>query len=63
MPNTEQHTSTWWATSDLILPENNEGMETDTLKVKYGDGVSVWADLDYSGFKRVGRNLVVDPDF
>lgn len=63
MPNTEQHSSLWWSNSTFVLAPNNEGMETNTLRVKYGDGINTWENLEYSGLKRVGRNLVVDASF
>ena len=42
-------TAAAWAAANPILFEGEAGMETDTFKVKLGDGVSAWNDLE-SGF-------------
>ena len=42
-------TATNWTTTDPILAAGEPGLETDTGKTKYGDGVSRWNVLDYSG--------------
>ena len=40
--------STNWSNSNPILASGEPGLETDTLKVKYGDGITNWANLSYS---------------
>jgi len=42
-------TATNWTTTNPILAAGEPGLETDTGKTKYGDGVSRWNVLDYSG--------------
>lgn len=37
-----------WTTSNPVLALGEPGLETDTRKVKYGDGVTAWNLLDYS---------------
>jgi hypothetical protein len=41
-------TSTNWANVNPILASGEPGLETDTLALKYGDGVTEWNDLEYS---------------
>ena len=36
-----------WVATNPILSSGEQGFETDTLKVKIGDGVTHWNDLDY----------------
>lgn len=36
-----------WTTADPILAVGEMGIETDTNKAKYGDGVTVWSSLPY----------------
>ena len=38
-----------WTAANPVLTLAEPGLETDTLKVKYGDGVTPWNDLSYSG--------------
>lgn len=42
-------TSENWITADTILLEGEPGYETDTGKLKIGDGSSAWTSLDYYG--------------
>lgn len=37
-----------WTSANPILAAGEPGLETDTLKVKYGDGTTTWANLEYS---------------
>jgi hypothetical protein len=37
-----------WTTEDPILAEGEPGLETDTGKIKYGDGTTAWVSLDYA---------------
>ncbi len=38
-----------WTTVNPILAEREMGIETDTLKFKFGNDVDAWDDLDYAG--------------
>lgn len=38
-----------WSDANPILNEGEPGIELDTRKVKYGDGVTAWNDLQYAG--------------
>lgn len=40
-------TSTRWENINPILSLGEPGLETDTGKIKYGDGISTWNTLDY----------------
>ena len=40
--------STSWATKNLVLQAGEPGYETDTGKMKIGDGTTAWNNLDYS---------------
>jgi hypothetical protein len=42
-------TATNWTTTNPILAAGEPGLETDTGKIKYGDGVTHWDLLSYSG--------------
>ncbi len=37
-----------WTSIDPVLALGEPGVETDTLKMKIGDGVSLWSELDYT---------------
>lgn len=41
-------TSTSWSSINPILALGEPGVETDTLKLKIGDGATAWNSLDYS---------------
>lgn len=41
------NTSTQWALLNPILLAGEIGIETDTRKVKHGDGITHWSDLPY----------------
>ena len=47
-------TSTNWASTNPVLSSGEPGLETDTGKVKYGDGVRNWATLPYSSGVALG---------
>lgn len=38
-----------WTSTNPVLAAGEQGLETDTLKTKYGDGTTAWTSLDYSG--------------
>ncbi len=42
-------TATNWAEANPILAAGEPGLEIDTGSVKYGDGITAWNSLDYSG--------------
>ena len=42
-------TSNNWSTNNPILKVGEPGLETDTRKLKFGDGVTSWNNLQYSG--------------
>lgn len=37
-----------WTSADPVLAQGEFGIENDTGKVKLGDGVSTWSELDYA---------------
>ncbi|MFY9308100.1 MAG: hypothetical protein WAQ28_03515 [Bacteroidia bacterium] len=41
-------TAAEWTAENPILGKHEPGFESDTLKVKIGDGTSAWADLLYN---------------
>lgn len=41
-------TASQWTTQNPILKAGEPGVETDTGKIKFGDGVTVWSGLTYS---------------
>lgn len=38
-----------WSTINPVLSSGEPGLETDTGRIKYGDGTTVWENLAYSG--------------
>ena len=38
-----------WTEKDPVLLKGEMGVETDTRKIKIGDGLSKWSALGYSG--------------
>lgn len=38
-----------WTDADPILADGEPGLESDTGKIKYGDGTTAWTSLDYAG--------------
>jgi hypothetical protein len=47
-----------WISSNPILSSGEPGLETDTRKIKYGDGATAWRDLDYANSKIQGRTPI-----
>jgi hypothetical protein len=45
--------STSWQTKNLLLDVGEPGFETDTLRLKIGDGVTLWNDLPYVGEQNI----------
>ncbi len=61
-----KETAANWSTVNPVLNEGEPGIETDTLKMKVGNGTSSWNSLDYVGagtaqnsLKYAGRALYV----
>lgn len=50
-------TASAWTTADTVLGQGEPGFETDTLKVKLGDGASPWGSLPY-----LSANVTVNND-
>jgi len=36
-----------WTSINPVLSSGEPGLETDTLKIKYGDGIHTWNNLSY----------------
>lgn len=53
-------TSTKWNESELILMKGEIGIEADTNKFKFGDGVKTYRELEYAS-ARPGEVATVDP--
>lgn len=43
------YSSVWWTQVNPVLAKGEPGYETDTGKLKIGDGVSTWTSLSYFG--------------
>jgi hypothetical protein len=41
-------TASEWTTADSVLAAGEMGIETDTGRSKFGDGVTAWASLSYT---------------
>lgn len=55
-----------WIESTHILAENQLGVELDSGKIKLGDGISFWVDLDYIDYEdyiATNKNIVAPEDF
>ena len=55
-------TASNWTSADPTLANGEQGYETDTGKMKIGDGVTAWTSLSYfggSGQEIVASTLVV----
>jgi len=50
-------TAAKWASVNPILSAGEPGFETDTLKVKYGDGVHTWNSLAYASATSVTKDI------
>lgn len=58
-------TAAEWLAADPILADREPGVETDTRKSKYGNGIDVWSDLPYAtsgGIKSFRGNYDVSSD-
>lgn len=54
-------TAAAWTSANPVLMSAEPGLETDTKKVKYGDGVTVWTSLPYSGGAATFADLTGSP--
>lgn len=45
----KRQTAAAWTAADPVLLEGEPGFETDTGRLKIGDGVTVWSGLSYIG--------------
>ena len=50
--------STNWTNSNPVLAQGEPGLETDTGKLKYGDGATAWNSLSYSALGYTGSSGV-----
>lgn len=50
----------FWESENPILRDGEPGLETDTRRVKYGDGVNHWRELPYSSASSVDLELPPD---
>src|SRR4051794_3230191 len=48
-----------WSSVNPVLAQGEPGFETDTGKLKLGDGVTAWSALAYFGADRSGSLAVV----
>lgn len=61
--NTIKYTSSEWATFNPVLADGQYGLETDTRKIKVGNGQSKWLDLSYSSGGDARVTPLVDQTF
>lgn len=55
-------TSSNWSSKNPILKVGEPGLETDTRKLKFGDGTTQWNNLPYSGIDINDSNLLENID-
>lgn len=58
----QQYTSAYWASNNPVLGLDVAGVEIETRRVKYGDGVTTWENLPFSGLKLISRHVEVEKD-
>lgn len=58
-------TAAAWTAENPVLADGEPGMERDTGKVKYGDGITPWASRPYASAGPQGPpgTLTPDPDY
>ena len=49
-----------WSSANPTLAQGELGIETDTLKIKVGDGITAWSSLDYYN---LGMSVVLSKSF
>lgn len=54
-------TSTNWTSTNPVLAQGEPGLETDTGKLKYGNGSTAWNSLNYAG-AGAGGGAITDAD-
>jgi len=54
-----EQTSAWFTANNPVLYYEQMAIETDTTLVKFGDGVTAYNSIDYSGFVWIGNHLEV----
>src|SRR6185369_12665065 len=42
------HTAAYWAAANTVLLLGQQGLETDTNRFKFGDGITPWNSLSYA---------------
>ena len=52
--------SNTWVTKNPVLLQGEMGIESDTKKMKIGDGTTAWNDLDYSGVDEEAIQTIVN---
>ena len=52
--------STAWSATNVTLAAGEVGFETDTSKLKFGDGMTSWAELPYANLSSVGSVFSVN---
>ncbi len=50
-------TAALWASTNPVLAAGEAGLETDTLRLKYGDGTSAWSALAYADASTAKTNV------
>jgi len=51
-------TASAWSTVNPILVEGEVGLESDTNKMKVGDGTTAWNSLSYAPIGTITSNMV-----
>jgi len=46
-----------WTSADPVLAQGEMGIERDTGRVKLGDGVTAWENLDYAPLQGVAEEI------
>lgn len=49
-----------WLAENAVLSYQKVGVESDTSRIKYGDGATAWNSLRYSGLLLVGNSVIKD---
>jgi hypothetical protein len=53
----KQYTRAYWNSSNPVLPLDIAGIEIETMRVKYGDGVTPWKELPFCGLKFISKHI------
>lgn len=56
-----EQTHIYFATENEVYPYEQMLVESDTLRVKFGDGETAYTDIEYSGFIWVNNHLEIEP--